>query len=189
MNRVFEAIFTRLLIESRKTNFLLENDEECKQEGYWGSGGAGMLFVCTEDRTILLLMRASWVDQPGVWGNPGGAIGEDWSETPLPPEKQINNENIFKMAAIRETKEECGSLPPYFKMSQIKKSVSYEDCGFEYRTYICDISIEQKSKWTPHLVSSDKETDEFKWFNVDELPTNIHFGVRYMLPSALSLFS
>ena len=187
MRTIFEAVFARLLSESKR-NFLFE--EECKQEGYWGAGGAGMLFTCTEDRTILFLLRASWVDQPGVWGNPGGAIGEDWFSTPIPSEEQVKDNIVFLTSAKRETVEECGSLPPRFNDSQVKKTVSYKDCGFEYRTFICDISAEQKSKWTPKLTSTDGETSEFRWFSIDDLPPagQIHFGLSYMLPTALSLF-
>jgi len=187
MSRTFERVLGRLLSESKRRRFLVEA-EDCKQEGYWGAGGAGMLFICTEDQTMLLLLRASWVDQPGVWGNPGGAIGEEWTETPVPPGNQIKNENEYKVSAMRETVEECGSLPPGFSTGQIKTTVSYEDCGWSYKTYICDISLDQKEAWTPKLQSSDNETDEFKWFGIDELPSNLHFGVKFMLSRALSLF-
>lgn len=190
MSRIFESVLSRLLSESRRKRFLAEADENCKQEGYWGAGGAGMLFVCTEDKTMLLLLRASWVDQPGVWGNPGGAIGEEWTKTPVPPEDRIKNENEYKASAMRETVEECGSLPPGFSIGQIKTTVSYEDCGWLYKTYICDISLEQKEAWTPKLQSPDNETDEFRWFSIDELPSpsEMHFGVKFMLSRALSLF-
>jgi len=42
---------------------------------HWGRAGAGVLF--TTGTQILLLKRSSWVDQPGTWGIPGGAIPVD----------------------------------------------------------------------------------------------------------------
>ena len=33
----------------------------CQRREYWGRGGAGVLFTCSEDGTVLLLLRA-----PGI---------------------------------------------------------------------------------------------------------------------------
>ena len=162
---------------------------ECARQVYWGSGGAGMLFVCRADGTLLLLLRSDAVSQPGTWGVAGGGIGEDWVRTPVPRESQVSDPGVFMATALREAEEECGSLPPGFTSRAVVGSTTYEDCGFRYRTFICDVTLEQKEAWTPQLRSPDGETSEFKWFHVEDLPPRgrLHFGTSYVLPSAISL--
>ncbi len=155
----------------------------CKRDEYWGQGGAGMMFICSEDDTVLLLLRASWVDQPNTWGVAGGGVGEGWNETPMQP---LTNDAVFLNTAKKEAKEECGSLPPNFSTSQIVDKTEYEDCGFRYLTFIADITLEQKAKWK--LEANDGETAEFLWVNKSSLSASsrpkgkpLHFGVIYTL--------
>jgi|LauGreDrversion4_2_1035121.scaffolds.fasta_scaffold126888_2 hypothetical protein len=158
---------------------------KCKKKQYWGKGGAGMMFICSEDDTVLLLLRASWVDQPNTWGIAGGGLGgEDWNDTPI--DDPITNDTIFLRTARKEVKEECGSLPPKFNNAQIIKKTEYEDCGFRYITFIADITLDQKEKW--NLVSNDGETDQFLWAKKSTLKKgsrpggkSLHFGVKYTL--------
>lgn len=156
----------------------------CKKDEYWGKGGAGMMFTCSEDDTVLLLLRASWVDQPNTWGVAGGGIGEDWNDTPI--DEPITNDAIFLTTARKEVREECGSLPPKFNNSQIINKTEYEDCGFRYVTFIADITLAQKEKW--ELASNDGETDQFLWVKKSTLKKtskpggkDLHFGVKYTL--------
>ena len=158
--------------------------EMCKKQEYWGRGGAGIMFRCPEDDTILLLLRAMWVDQGDTWGIPGGGVEEGWFETPI--EEPISDPSVFQKTAFREAIEECGSLPPGFSSSQVTGRTVYEDCGFQYVTLIADITLEQKEGW--EMVSNDGETELFKWFprsslkpgaNLDGSP--LHFGVEYTL--------
>lgn len=161
-----------------------QNDVPCKRDEYWGRGGAGVMFVCSEDDTILLLLRAEWVDYGETWGIPGGGVEEGWFETPI--EEPITDQSIFINAALREAEEECGSLPQGFSISQLIGNTVYEDCGFQYKTFIADITLEQKNMW--ELVSNDEETDQFMWFpKSDVFPGAIlndyplHFGVEYTI--------
>lgn len=142
------------------------------------------MFICSEDDTVLLLLRAQWVAQGGTWGVPGGGVEEGWFDTPI--EDPITDDSIFIDAAFREAQEECGSLPPDFTVGQLVGRTVYEDCGFQYITLIADISLEQKMNW--NLVSNDGETDDFQWFPRSQLVpgTNLmghylHFGVEYTL--------
>jgi 8-oxo-dGTP pyrophosphatase MutT (NUDIX family) len=158
--------------------------EMCKNKVYWGRGGAGMLFTCSEDGTVLMLLRSAWVDQGGTWGVPGGGIGERHYRTPI--EDPITDMSVFMKTARREVKEECGSMPPGFKMSQIVGKNLYEDCGFKYFTFIADITKGQKAAWK--LVSNDGETDQFKWVPRSELSPGcsvdgrrLHFGIEHTL--------
>lgn len=156
----------------------------CKRERYWGRGGAGMLFVCSADETMLLLLRASWVAQGGTWGIPGGAVGEGWHDTPIVP---LKGDRQFLSTALREVREECGSMPRGFNATkQIVDSTEYEDCGFRYVTYVVDLTPAQKGAWD--LVSNDGETDEFQWFpqrairrGVELDGARLHFGVEHTL--------
>ena len=74
----------------------------CVRRSYWGRGGAGMMFVCSEDRTVLLLLRAEWVEQGGTWGVPGGGIGEGFFSTPMEP---IDDPEVFLRKAVQEVEE------------------------------------------------------------------------------------
>lgn len=156
----------------------------CKKPEYWGRAGAGVLFLCSEDDTVLLLLRAPWVAQGGTWGIPGGGVEEGWFKTPI--EDPITDPSIFRDAAFREAVEECGSMPPGFSSGQIVGKTVYEDCGFQYVTLIADITLEQKGAW--EMVSNDGETDDFQWFPRSSLRPGasvagrrLHFGIEYTL--------
>lgn len=158
--------------------------EICKNTRYWGRGGAGMLFTCPEDNTLLLLLRAPHVAQGGTWGIPGGSVEEKWFNTPI--KDPITDNSLFVNTAFRETVEECGSLPTNFSASQIVGKTIYEDCGFKYVTLIANLTLEQKQSWK--LVSNDGETSAFEWVSRDGLGggskidgKNLHFGVKYTL--------
>lgn len=157
-----------------------EGDDEptdLNSKRYWGRGGAGVMFTCSADNTILLLKRAKWVDQGGTWGVPGGGVEEGWFNTPI--KNPITDDGLFIKTAKKEAKEECGSLPPGFNMKNVVDRTTYEDRGFKYVTFVADLSPGQKSSWK--LVSGDGETEEFRWFPRNRLPKNLHFGVKFTL--------
>lgn len=168
----------------------MHRNPPCARRSYWGRGGAGMMFVCSEDRTVLLLLRAGWVEQGGTWGVPGGGIGEGHFSTPMKP---ITDPKVFLRKAVQEVEEECGALPPGFSETQILGTTQYEDCGFRYRTFIVDITAKQKAAW--RLVSEDDETDAFVWFPWADVlsgqpldDADQHFGVVFTmknLPAAV----
>lgn len=161
----------------------------CKRPSYWGRGGAGALFTCSEDNTVLLLLRAEWVEQGGTWGVPGGGIGEGFFRTPMQP---ITDLAVFREKAEDEVREECGGLPP--GMTHLAEGLpftEYEDCGFRYVTFIVDLTKAQKDAWRPF--SADGENDAFIWFPLDEVKAgrplpdeygdlhDIHFGVNFTM--------
>lgn len=159
--------------------------EMCKRDEYWGRGGAGMMFTCSEDGTVLLLLRAAWVDQPGTWGIPGGGVEEGWFQTPI--EEPITDMSIFISAAVKEATEECGSLPPGFEpVEQIVGKTVYEDCGFQYITFIADITADQKESWSISL--ADGESADYVWVPLQGVSPGVrikgkplHFGVEYTI--------
>ena len=73
-----------------------------KPKRYWGNSAAGLLFICPEDNTVLLLLRSSVVMQGGTWGVYGGKVekGED-----------------ARQAAFREAEEE---IEQYFNNLKLK---------------------------------------------------------------------
>jgi len=161
----------------------------CKRPQYWGRGGAGVLFTCSEDGTVLLLLRAEWVEQGGTWGIPGGGVGEGFYRTPMAP---ITDLDVFRQKAQQEAEEECGGLPP--GMARVPEGLpytQYEDCGFRYTTFILDIPKAQKDAWRPY--SADGENDAFIWFPLDKVKAGrplpdehgdlhaIHFGVTFTM--------
>lgn len=157
----------------------------CEKSEYWGQGGAGMLFVCPEDETVLLLKRGGWVDEGGTWGLSGGGIGEGYYRTPMKP---LTDESVFKNTAKRETIEELGSLPPGFSWSQVKDKTEYHDCGFRFLSYIAYITLEQKNNW--EFDFSDDETTQYIWYDKNKLNRDsiikgspLHFGIKHILKS------
>jgi hypothetical protein len=147
------------------------------------------MFTCSADNTVLLLLRAEWVEQGGTWGIPGGGIGEGHFRTPMKP---ITDLAVFRRKAGEEVREECGSLPPGVRSLRADLPFTeYEDCGFRYLTFLCDLTREQKQGWRPF--SADGENDAFIWFPLDEvmagrpLPDehgdlhDIHFGVTFTM--------
>jgi 8-oxo-dGTP diphosphatase len=154
--------------------------EAAKPKQYWGRGGAGMMFICREDNTVLLLHRADWVAQGGTWGVPGGSVTEDQWFT-LPIEEPVSDDDpLFLSGARREVQEECGSLPPGFSTSNIFDETLFEDQGFKYKTFVYDIGLADKEKW--ELGSLDGETQEYRWVPIQELSQlPLHFGVEFTL--------
>jgi 8-oxo-dGTP diphosphatase len=153
----------------KRRNFSLRESgfSQAPQRRYWGRGGAGIVFYCPLDETVLLGKRANWVTDPGTWSYPGGAVDEGWNEVPI--EDSITDEDVFFETAVRETTEECGSIPPGFSLSG---RTTFEDEGFRYVTYLCKLSYEQKMAWKP--TPADDEMEEWDWFELDDLPDPLH---------------
>jgi len=157
---------------------LIVDGVEPKQ--YWGRAAAGMMFICREDNTMLLLHRADWVAQGGTWGIPGGSVTEDqWFALPI-AEPVPDGDPVFLNGARREVQEECGSLPPGFSMSNIFDETMFEDQGFKYKTFVYSISLADKEMW--ELIALDGETQDFIWAPIKELnQLPLHFGVKFTL--------
>lgn len=116
--------------------------------------GAGILFVCIDDNTLLLAMRSSQVSEPGTWGTFGGAIE---------PNEDMAN------AAIRETKEEAGVLPLNSRL------ITTLSNGI-FKIFISDISLDNKDLWMKKI-KLNKEHTKIQWFKLGELPDNLHKSI------------
>lgn len=110
---------------------------------------AGFLFVCHEDHTMFLVKRAPHVSEPNTWATVGGGVEKD---------------EEFLEAAKREVQEELGSMP------NITKIYGYKDAplpNFVYRTFVAEVSLEEKNSWQPEM---NPENTDYGWFMPDDLP-------------------
>ena len=150
---------------------------------YYGKGGAGLLLVCREDDTVLLLKRSKSVEQPYTWGIPGGAIsrGEGWHKKENIKKDNKFSDEDFSSTAFREASEELFSDSSIAldknKMSLIGQT-EFKDGGFTYRTFVYDISLEEKKRISARL-SLNWENDRAKWYSLSDLPIKLHFGVEF----------
>jgi 8-oxo-dGTP pyrophosphatase MutT (NUDIX family) len=124
----------------------------------WGRAGAGALVVACTTGRVLLVLRSQDVTEPGTWGLPGGKI--EPSEKPMP-------------AAIRELREETrfrGELLFF-------PSFVFREEGFVFYNFFALA----KDEFKPKL---DWENDDAQWFELDQLPEPLHFGVERLLDEA-----
>jgi len=135
------------------------------QLGFWGSEAAGIMFVCPQDNTILLGHRSLMVREPGTAGIFGGKV-DPWDDSPMD-------------AAIRETEEETGGLPP----GQFIGQFVFTAPNFKYTTYVYELSIEEKMKWEPILNWENADAVWYALQNVkeDKIDIPVHFGVMHIM--------
>jgi 8-oxo-dGTP pyrophosphatase MutT (NUDIX family) len=122
---------------------------------FFGNAGAGCIFLARDTKRILLPFRSLDVNEPHTWGTWGGKIDNDES-----PEDAVR----------REISEEAAYVGKY---SLIPCSV-FTSGTFKYYNYIAVVN----SEFDPVL---NGETDDFEWVTLDELPSPLHFGLRWFL--------
>ena len=167
--------------------------EACKRGSYFGPAGSGVVVLCTEDSSIYLQQRSRRVSGgAGQWAFPGGGYHPSGEEhhyrTPIEPRFQIDpNDPALKQNAMKELEEEAGrnGLPNYTFIDEL---VTYEDCGFIYKTFIIDITLEEKTKWSPEpQLRCYWEVDDQGWFHKDEWQNqDIFFGFTPILIDAIN---
>jgi 8-oxo-dGTP pyrophosphatase MutT (NUDIX family) len=139
---------------------LRETDEQHQdaldQTGFWGSAGAGCIIMAADTRRILLPNRSEWVQEPQTWGTWGGAI--DPGENP-------------KDAVMREVEEEAGYSG---RVEQMIHLFRFQSGEFRYDTLLAVVAKE----FAPNL---NWETEEADWFEMDDLPSPLHFGLAAVL--------
>lgn len=164
-------------------------EEPAESARYWGKNGAGVLLYCKEDNTILLTLRSHSVEQPGTWGIPGGAVkdvaddmGSRWREnfhdsSRRDDAKSELPEELFRKGGEREAVEELGGLPNGLRPHKV---ITYKDGSFTYKTFVDEVSLAEKQRWTPSI-ELNWENDAAEWFALDDLPEPLHFGTTYVL--------
>lgn len=147
----------------------------------WGLAGAGTLYYCPYDNTILLLERSKEVEDPGMWGIPGGAVKsgkrdargyeDEWcKEGDIAPDY---SEDQLRDSAYTETHEELGHVPEHDKEEGHYTNVKN---NFPFTTFLYSVTTQQKQAISRNI-SLNWESDSFGWFRLDMLPENIHPGV------------
>ena len=131
----------------------------------WGKFGAAGLFLVAGDE-VLLQHRATWTNNGGTWGIPGGA--RDKPESP-------------EQAALRETEEETGISPADVEvLGSLVTAGPFEE-GWTYTTVLARTLSGQRLATT-----ANEESAELRWvpFNqIEELELLAPF--REALPRLL----
>jgi 8-oxo-dGTP pyrophosphatase MutT (NUDIX family) len=131
---------------------------------FWGNRGAGILLICPQTKRVLLVLRSRFVNEPGTWGIPGGAID--------------NKQESPEAAAKREANEEVGySGPIEMHDAYVFKA---PNSNFTYYNFIGIIDEE----FEPTL---DWENSDAQWFELDNLPSPLHFGIKALLSNSMSM--
>ena len=121
---------------------------------YWGRTAAGILFTCEQDNTISAELRP-----------------------------ELCRYRILWRGAKTEVVQACNELPPDMSASDIVTTVDYRDGSFLYRNFVVNLTPEQKRGWDIDIEEAEDawENDDWGWFNVDNLPSPLHFGVENLL--------
>ena len=111
---------------------------------FWGSAGAGCLFMAQSTRRFLLAHRSLAVNEPNTWGIWGGAI--EYGENP-------------EEAAWREAMEESGYEGPV-NLIRLKP---YKNGDFTYHNFLAIVPRE----FIPEL---QWETQGYEWIEYGDWP-------------------
>lgn len=137
---------------------------------FWGSEGAGVLPMARSTGRVLLGLRSGAVRESDTWGVFGGAFrgvsGED-------------DELVAAEAALREFHEETG-WDHRSGRSEITPLLVFERPEFRYHNFLLVLP----RQFTPEL---NWEHDDAAWFDLDDLPSPLHFGLEELLQDRESL--
>lgn len=135
---------------------------------HWGSSGSGILYAYKDK--LLLLQRSPSVMDGGTWGIPGGAIPVNDAGKPA---------DAYK-SALREAREELGSLPPGDRKPVEKHVYADPDSSFTYTTFTVELPRRAYVSWTPTL---NWEHTDWGWYTASEALMNLdlHPGVADLL--------
>lgn len=114
----------------------------------WGKFGAAGLFLVAGD-DVLLQHRATWTNNGGTWGIPGGA--RDKPESP-------------EQAALRETEEETGISPADVEvLGSLVTAGPFEE-GWTYTTVLARTVSGQRLATT-----ANEESAELRWVPLNQI--------------------
>lgn len=120
----------------------------------WGTRAAGLLIVARDTGRLLLTLRSAAVTEPHTWGLPGG---------------KCDGTEGARACALREFHEETGyGLPVVVASPPLHV---FREPNFEFHNFLGFVERE----FEPEL---DEENDSYGWFELNDLPRRLHFGVR-----------
>jgi 8-oxo-dGTP pyrophosphatase MutT (NUDIX family) len=131
-----------------------DHADALQRTGFWGSAGAGLVFLSRRTGRLLLAHRSSEVEQPHTWGNWGGAVDRSEMKNPA-------------AAAMREAREETG----YSGTIDIVPAFRFQSGSFQYFNFIGVVDNE----FAPHR---NWETQGFEWCEWGHWPSPLHFGLQ-----------
>jgi 8-oxo-dGTP pyrophosphatase MutT (NUDIX family) len=129
-----------------------ENDEPTE---FWGTEAGGVLVYCSTTERYLILLRSEWVLEPNTWGIISSKLDDD--------------ETNVEDAVLREAKEETGQ-----ELSDLIPSFIFEKTNFKFHNFVSIVEEE----FTSEL---DWENSDYRWVKLDEMPENLHFGLKLLL--------
>lgn len=146
------------MVMQLKQLFLEDLKEQIPDE-FWGNQGAGILFLSCTTGKVLLTLRSAEVNEPHTWGLVGGKI--DPKESPA-------------RAARHEAREELGYRG---KIENLIPAYTFKTKGFKFHNFIGIVPDE-------FAFTLDHENDDAKWFDIDDLPEPLHFGLEHLFQNA-----
>lgn len=116
---------------------------------------AGILALCTTTGRFLLMQRSPRQDNPLTWACYGG--GEEDGEEP-------------RDTALREFEEETGHAPEFTALVELP---TFKKGDFQFHTFLGLLAeeFEPNDCW---------ETFDVGWFPIDNLPTPLHPGQKWL---------
>ena len=103
---------------------------------HWGSRGVGVLL--TTGTHVLLMLRSSLVNEPGVWGVPGGAVRID-SVTGVPEQ--------LLQAAAKELEEETGlRLRASYLQERLRDITLFHNGRFSFSTFVVRVHLDDAAQ-------------------------------------------
>ena len=121
---------------------------------FWGDEAGGVLVYCSTTERYLILLRSGWVTEPNTWGIISGKLDDE--------------ENVQE-AVLREAEEETGH-----KLGHLIPSFVFEKPNFKFHNFVSIVDEE----FVPEL---NWENVNYKWVKLDEMPDNLHFGLKLLL--------
>jgi 8-oxo-dGTP pyrophosphatase MutT (NUDIX family) len=151
-NQIKLADGTNTTFDAKNPNIHLEKGGRT----YWGNKAAGCLFYSKNTGRVLVAHRSDDVFEPNTWGTWGG--------------KTDGDEEVIE-ALDREVREET----EYYGEYEAIPVYVYKDKNFEYHNYLTIIEDE-------FIPSLNWETQDFGWFDINKMPSKLHFGLKLALP-------
>lgn len=138
-----------------------------------GEYSAGHLYFCPDDNTVLLTKRSGIMHHPYQWDIPGGRNDYD--------------DESVEATATREAEEELHKLPKDASLlgKHIETWSKKSNPEYHYHIFLYAVPESEKIRWTPKI-QLDEENLGFKWFKLDELPSEklLHFDLSWVPEAA-----